>query len=263
MKKVLTIAGSDSSGGAGIQADLKTIAAHNLYGMSVLTALTAQNTLGVDDVLLVPADFIRAQIKSVFEDIVPDALKIGMLGTTDIIETVVDELKCYHAHNIVVDPVMVATSGSRLLAEGDIKAFQSLFSIATVITPNVDEAAVLAESDPIRSKADLAAQAEKISRDYGCAVLVTGGDLAGAGSASDYLFADGEGTWFESPLQDNPNTHGTGCTLSSAIASYLALDYSLVEAIRAAKDYINGAIAAQLNLGKGRGPLHHNWKKER
>ena len=257
MKTVLTIAGSDCSGGAGIQADLKTIAAHGLYGMSVITALTAQNTLGVSDVMPVPAAFLKEQLDSVISDIRPDAVKIGMVSEKGLICVIAEKLEQYKAKNIVVDPVMVATSGARLISEDATDTLkQKLFPLATVLTPNIPEAEVLTGMK-IKSAEDMIRAAEQISKEYDCAVLCKGGHQIH--TANDLLFADGTYHWFEGKRIDNPNTHGTGCTLSSAIASNLAKGYDLDTSVERAKAYISGALAAMLDLGSGSGPMDHGF----
>lgn len=255
MNTVLTIAGSDCSGGAGIQADLKTMTAHKVYGMSVITALTAQNTLGVSGIMEVTPDFVADQMDSVFKDIRPDAVKIGMVSNIEIIEVISDKLEEYKAENVVVDPVMVATSGSNLMQSSAVKALiDRLFPCATVITPNLFEAETLSGIH-IRNKADMVVAAEKISEYTNAAVLIKGGHLTG--SADDLLYDKKATTWFCNPLIDNPNTHGTGCTLSSAIACQLAKGETLERSVKNAKEYITKAISAGLKLGHGRGPLQH------
>ena len=257
MKAVLTIAGSDSSGGAGIQADLKTIVAHQLFGESVITALTAQNTTGVADVLDVDSAFVGAQIDAVFEDIRPDAVKIGMVSSGALIRVIAAKLREYRAVHIVVDPVMVATSGDRLISEAAVDTLKTcLLPLAAVVTPNIPEAEILAGMD-IRNPESIEAAAKQISDAYGCAVLLKGGH--NISDANDYLYADGLGTWFYGTHIDNPNTHGTGCTLSSAIAANLAKGFDLPTSIRRSKDYLSGALGAMLDLGKGRGPVQHNF----
>ena len=258
MKKVLTIAGSDCSGGAGIQADIKTITAHNMYAMSAITALTAQNTLGVSGISNVTSEFVAAQLDSIFTDIRPDAIKIGMVSDKNIIKVIVEKLKQYDATNIVVDPVMVSTSGSSLLSD-DAKdtLISELLPLGTVITPNTLEAEVLC-GFAITTRDEMIKAAQKIATDMNCNVLIKGGHLSE--SAADLLLVDNKVHWFETKRIDNPNTHGTGCTLSSAIACNLAAGHDLQTAIKLAKDYITGAISAQLNLGQGRGPLNHMYK---
>ena len=257
MIKVLTIAGSDSSGGAGIQADLKTMAAHGVYGMSAVTALTAQNTTGVYGVLEATPEFVAQQIDCVFEDICPDAVKVGMVSSAAIIEAIADRLVFHQARNVVIDPVMVATSGSRLLSADAIDALVTrLLPLADVITPNIPEAEVL-WGRPIGSPAEMEAAAAAIAQKTGCAVLVKGGhDL---NTANDLLYAGGHPCWIEGKRIDNPNTHGTGCTLSSAIACNLGMGFDLETSVRNAKAYISGALAAMLDLGQGSGPMDHMW----
>ena len=255
MRTALSIAGSDSSGGAGIQADIKTMSAHGVFAMTAITALTAQNTTGVTDILDSTPAFLSAQLDAVFTDIFPDAVKIGMVSSAELISVIAQKLRQYGARHIVVDPVMVATSGSRLLREDAVEALKTeLLPLAEVATPNIPEAEILADM-PIRTPADMEAAARKISEQYGCAVLCKGGhDL---NDANDLLWRDGAGHWFNGRRIDNPNTHGTGCTLSSAIASNLAKGMALEDAVRRAKEYISGALAAMLDLGHGRGPMNH------
>lgn len=256
MKTVLTIAGSDSIGGAGIQADLKTMCAHKVYGMTVIAALTAQNTMGVQGIHTPPPDFVTAQIDSVFTDIIPDAVKIGMLANAGIIQAVADGLSKYHAKNIVLDPVMISTSNHRLLEESAEKALiQVLLPMADVITPNLPEAAALAGSPQITTREQMLDAAKTISSLTKAAILVKGGHLIDC--ADDLLFANGTAHWFSTQHIDTDNTHGTGCTLSSAIASNLALGHPLVEAVRISKDYITGALRNDPHLGHGNGPLNH------
>lgn len=322
MKTVLTIAGSDSSGGAGIQADIKTMTMNGVYAMSAVTALTAQNTMGVTGISEVTPEFLRLQLDAVFDDIFPDAVKTGMVASTELIETIVDVLKKRGARNIVVDPVMVATSGAKLLRDDAIETLTSkLVPLATLITPNIPEAEILAgkalseahERDtgakevpeapvrgtetkdaseaPVRgaetkdtseasvrgagtkeasydpgksleiiritNPSEMEKAAEIIAKKYGCAVLLKGGHSIS--DANDLLYKDGRITWFEGKRIDNQNTHGTGCTLSSAIASNLAKGYDVVESVKRAKEYISGALAAMLDLGKGSGPMMHNF----
>lgn len=255
MKKALSIAGSDCSGGAGIQADIKTMSAHGIYAMSAITALTAQNTTGVTDILEATPDFLSAQLDAVFSDIFPDAVKIGMVSSAALIDVIAQKLRQYQARHIVVDPVMVSTSGSKLLQDEALEALKTkLLPLAEVVTPNIPEAEILADRK-IESPADMEAAAKTISEQYHCAVLCKGGhDL---NDANDLLWKDGAGHWFKGNRIDNPNTHGTGCTLSSAIASNLAKGMELEEAVRRAKEYISGALAAMLDLGKGHGPMNH------
>ena len=258
MKTALTIAGSDSSGGAGIQADIKTMQANGVYAMSAITALTAQNTTGVTGIMEVSPEFLEQQLDAVITDIRPDAVKIGMVSSEELIKMISKKLKEYHLENIVVDPVMVATSGSRLISETAIDTLKTqLLPMATVITPNIPEAEVLAEME-IRSEDDMVEAAKKIHEMYHCAVLCKGGHSLN--DANDLLYQDGETTWFHGKRINNPNTHGTGCTLSSAIASNLAKGYSLEESIHRAKEYISGALEAMLDLGKGSGPMDHGFE---
>lgn len=257
MKTTLTIAGSDSSGGAGIQADIKTMTMNGVYAESVITALTAQNTTGVRAVMEVPKDFLKQQLDAVFTDIYPDAIKVGMVSSSVLIACIVDCLKNYHAKNIVVDPVMVATSGARLIDEEAIETLkQKLLPIATIITPNIPEAEILANRK-IVSPQDMIDAAKYIGDTYGCAVLCKGGHQIH--DANDLLYSDGKIQWFYGKRIQNSNTHGTGCTLSSAIASNLAKGYNLVESIQKAKDYVSDALNAMLDLGKGSGPMKHNF----
>ncbi|MBQ7901968.1 MAG: bifunctional hydroxymethylpyrimidine kinase/phosphomethylpyrimidine kinase [Clostridia bacterium] len=255
MKKALTIAGSDCSGGAGIQADIKTMSLNGVYAMSAITALTAQNTTGVFAISEVTPQFLRQQLDAVFDDIVPDAVKIGMVSSAGLIDTIAEALAYYGAKNIVVDPVMVSTSGSKLMKTDAVSALvNKLFPLAAVVTPNIPEAQILADMT-ITSKNDMQAAAKKIGDAYGCAVLVKGGHSIA--DASDLLYSDDKYTWFEGKRIDNSNTHGTGCTLSSAIAANLAKGFSIEKAIGRAKEYISGALGYMLDLGKGSGPLNH------
>lgn len=257
MKSVLAIAGTDPSGGAGIQADTKTITVHKVFATNVITSLVAQNTTGVFDILDIPIEFIKAQLKAVFDDIYPDAVKIGMVSSVDIINTLAETLKEYKAAHIVLDPVMVSTSGSKLLKDDAITALkEKLFPLAEIITPNIREAQVLC-GYKIKSKEKMVQAAEDISRFFSGWVLLKGGHSEE--NADDLLYRQGEIVWLEGAKINNPNTHGTGCTLSSAIASNLALGDSVPQAVKKAKEYVTGAIAQQLNLGKGRGPLHHSY----
>ena len=258
MNTALTIAGSDSSGGAGIQADLKTMLANHVYGMSAITALTAQNTTGVIDIMEVTPEFLAEQLDSIFTDIRPDAVKTGMVSSSQLIEIIADKLREYEAINIVVDPVMVATSGAKLICDDAMETLKKkLLTLATVITPNIPEGEVLAGMK-ITSKEDMVTAAEKISNTYGCSVLLKGGHSLN--DANDLLVEPGkEPVWFKGRRIANSNTHGTGCTLSSAIASNLAKGKSLEEAVKCAKNYISGALAAGLDLGKGSGPMDHGF----
>lgn len=260
MFTALTIAGSDSSGGAGIQADIKTMTAHGVYAMSAITALTAQNTTGVQDILEVTPAFLGEQLDCVFTDIPPDAVKIGMVSSAALIRVIGEKLRQYEAKNIVVDPVMVSTSGSRLICEEAVDTLQQeLFPLAAVLTPNIPEAEVLTGLS-IHTPEDMEQAAGQIGRQFGCAVLCKGGHQVN--SANDYLWQESGGRWFMGERIDNPNTHGTGCTLSSAIASNLAKGKPLEEAVSEAKRYLSGALAAMLDLGKGSGPLNHAFALE-
>ena len=258
MNTALTIAGSDSSGGAGIQADLKTMLANHVYGMSAITALTAQNTTGVTEIMEVTPEFLAEQLDSIFTDIKPDAVKTGMVSSSQLIDIIADKLREYKAVNIVVDPVMVATSGTKLICDDAMETLKKkLLTLATVITPNIPEGEVLAGMK-ITSKEDMVTAAEKISNTYGCSVLLKGGHSLN--DANDLLVEQGkEPVWFMGRRIANTNTHGTGCTLSSAIASNLAKGKSLEEAVKGAKNYISGALAAGLDLGKGSGPMDHGF----
>ncbi len=271
---VLSIAGSDSSGGAGIQADLKTMLANGVFGMTAIAALTAQNTTGVTMVTNTPPDMLAAQIDAVFSDIPPVAVKIGMVSSAELINVIADRLTFHHAANVVLDPVMVATSGAKLIEDDAIAALTSkLFPLATVITPNMPETQVLCDlavrqgaaplayedGEGISTPSDMVKAGHLLADHFGCAVLVKGGH--GTQDASDVLVEpSGEATWFRSRRIDNPNTHGTGCTLSSAIASHLALGEDLPTAVDSAKHYLTGALKAQLDLGHGSGPMDHAWK---
>ena len=257
MKAVLTIAGSDCSGGAGIQADLKTMLANGVYGMSAVTALTAQNTTGVAAIMNVTPEFLAQQLDSIFTDIFPAAVKIGMVSDKELIVTIAEKLRQYQPKNIVIDPVMVATSGARLIDEDAVDVLKGeLFPLADVLTPNIPEAEVLL-GESIKTADDMEMAAAEISRQYGCAVLCKGGHSIH--DANDLLLSDGKAIWFEGKRIYNPNTHGTGCTLSSAIASNLAKGNSMAESVRLAKEYISGALSAMLDLGKGRGPMDHGY----
>ena len=261
LKTVLTIAGSDSSGGAGIQADLKTMLANGVYGMSAITALTAQNTLGVTAVMDSTPEFLAAQLDAVFTDIFPDAVKVGMVSSSALIEVIGDKLRHYKAKNIVVDPVMVATTGAKLINDDAIeKLTTNLFPIATIITPNMFELAVLdgKTADDITTKADMEESAGNLYEKYKCPILAKGGHFS---SASIDLLCNEDGfKWFFAERILTNNTHGTGCTLSSAIASNLAKGMKLVEAIHRAKNYLTGALSSYLNLGHGSGPLDHGYR---
>ena len=255
MKTALTIAGSDSSGGAGIQADIKTMTAHGVYAMSAITALTAQNTTGVTDILESTPEFLAEQLDCVFTDIFPDAVKTGMVSSTALIEVIAAKLRQYGARNIVVDPVMVATSGARLISEDAVGALcEHLLPLATVLTPNIPEAELLSGME-IPDAAGMERAARAISERYGCAVLCKGGHQIN--DADDLLWRNGAGRWFRGKRIATSNTHGTGCTLSSAIASELAKGLDLDGAVERAKAYISGALSAMLDLGHGSGPMDH------
>lgn len=257
MYKVLTIAGTDPTGGAGAQADLKTFMAHKVYGMSIITALVAQNTMGVRDIMNVTPQFLEEQFDCVFEDITPDAIKIGMVSEPELIHMIVKKLKQYEGKRIVVDPVMVSTSGSRLLADRALTALrEELLPLASVITPNIPEAEVLVDMK-IQSKEDMVEAAEKISGFFDGYILIKGGHFEDR--ADDLLYHKGDVLWLNCEHIDNPNTHGTGCTLSSAIASNLAMGYDMQSSVKNAKAYIRGALEDGLDLGKGSGPLNHCW----
>lgn len=258
IKKVLTIAGSDCSGGAGIQADIKTITAHKMYAMSAITALTAQNTTGVYGVLEATPEFVGQQIDCIFSDIRPDAVKIGMVSSSRIIEVIANKLLEYKAEKIVVDPVMVSTSGSRLLSDEAMETLVTkLLPLGAVITPNIPEAEALCGFE-IRSPSDMIKAAEKISDMVSGGILIKGGHLQS--TADDLLYMEGKSYWYKAERVDNTNTHGTGCTLSSAIACNLAGGCTLEQSISNAKEYITGALKAGLNIGKGSGPLEHTYK---
>ncbi len=255
MKTALTIAGSDCSGGAGIQADLKTMTMNGVYAMSAVTALTAQNTTGVRAIQESTPDFLKQQIDAIFEDIWPDAVKIGMVASSELIHVIADRLKYYNAKNVVIDPVMVATSGSSLMKTDAVQTLiEELLPLSTLVTPNIPEAQVLSGLS-IKTKEDMEIAAKQIGDNYHCAVLLKGGHSIN--DANDLLYANRELCWFEGKRINNPNTHGTGCTLSSAIAANLAKGFSLVESVQRAKNYISGALAAMLNLGQGSGPINH------
>ena len=257
MKTALSIAGSDPSGGAGIQADLKTMTMHGVYAMSAVTALTAQNTTGVRGVLECSPEFLALQLDCVFSDIVPDAVKTGMVASAPLIRVIADRLTHYQVQNLVVDPVMVSTSGSRLLEEEALEALrEQLLPLATLITPNIPEAEVLSGLS-IRDGRGMEEAARVIGDACGCAVLCKGGHQIN--DADDLLWRSGTGKWFHGKRIANPNTHGTGCTLSSAIAANLALGLPLEEAVARAKDYLSGALRAMLDLGAGSGPLNHAY----
>lgn len=255
MKTALTIAGSDSSGGAGIQADLKTMTLNGVFAMSAITSLTAQNTTGVADILDATPEFLAEEIDAVFTDIRPDAVKIGMVSSKELIHVIAEKLKAYQAGHIVLDPVMVATSGAKLLQDDAISALTGeLIPLAEVVTPNIPEGEILSGMK-ITTASDMEKAAANISEKYGCAVLLKGGHQTN--DANDLLFAHSKMHWFNGKRIDNPNTHGTGCTLSSAIAANLAKGFDLKTSVEKAKVYISGALAAMLDLGHGSGPMNH------
>ena len=256
MRTALTIAGTDPSGGAGIQADLKTMTAHRVYGMSAITAVVAQNTTGVTGIMEVTPEFLAEQLDDVFTDIFPDAVKIGMVSSSALIRVIAEKLKQYHAKNIVLDPVMVATAGSKLISDEAISTLKEvLIPLADVITPNIPEMEVLSGMT-IRSDRDMERAAAKFAGDTcHCAVLCKGGHQLN--DANDLLYAEGEIFWFYGKRIATSNTHGTGCTLSSAIASNLAKGRGLAESVRRAKAYLSGALGDMLDLGKGSGPMNH------
>ena len=255
MNTALTIAGSDSSGGAGIQADIKTMTANGVYAMSAVTALTAQNTTGVTGIMEVTPEFLAEQLDCIFTDIYPDAVKTGMVSSSGLIEVIAGKLLQYQAKNLVVDPVMVATSGSRLISEDAIGTLKKeLLPLAAIITPNIPETEVLSGMC-VKTKEDMVTASKRIYETYGCAVLCKGGHQLN--DANDLLYNETGEHWFMGKRIANPNTHGTGCTLSSAIASNLAKGCDLETAVRYAKNYISGALNAMLDLGKGSGPMNH------
>lgn len=257
IKTTLTIAGSDSSGGAGIQADIKTMTMNGVYAMSAITALTAQNTTGVKAIQETTPEFLKKQLDAIFEDISPDAIKIGMVSSKELISVIADRLRYYGAKNIVVDPVMVATAGSSLIKTDAIKTLTSeLLPLSTVVTPNIPEAEILSDLS-ISCKEDMEIAAKHIGDTYHCAVLLKGGHSIN--DANDLLYSCGSMRWFEGKRINNSNTHGTGCTLSSAIASCLAKGYTLADSVQRSKDYISGALSAMLDLGKGSRPMMHNF----
>ena len=261
LRTALTIAGSDSGGGAGIQADIKTMTMNGVYAMSAVTALTAQNTTGVKSIREVDEEFLRDQLDCVFTDIYPDAVKTGMIPSAPLIKVTAQALKDYGAGNIVVDPVMVATSGATLMKDSALIAMkEQLIPLATVITPNIPEAEALSGCR-ICNENDVEAVAKSLYEEMGSAVLLKGGH--GVNDASDYLYTETGGRWFRAGRIDNPNTHGTGCTLSSAIAAYLARGEKLEIAVKLAKDYLTGALLDGLDIGKGSGPLNHLYKLEK
>ena len=255
MKTVLTIAGSDSSGGAGIQADIKTMTMNGVFATSAIASLTAQNTLGVTDIFDVSPEFLKKELDAIFTDIYPNAVKVGMLSSDKLAEVTADALEQYNAVNIVVDPVMVSSSGSKLLSDSGIDMLKKrLLPIADIVTPNIPEAEILSGIS-IRRKKDMISAAKIISNKYGCAVLCKGGHRIN--DANDLLYVEGKYKWFRGKRIDNPNTHGTGCTLSSAIAANLAKGFDLNTSVKRAKEYISGALSAMLDLGQGSGPMNH------
>lgn len=258
MKSVLTIAGSDSIGGAGIQADIKSITCNGCYAMTAITAMTAQNTLGVKSIQESSPEFLEDQIDAIFADIVPDAVKIGMVSNRKLIEIISRKLKEYGAKNIVLDPVMVATSGAKLISEDAIETLkENLIPLATLITPNIPESEILSGMK-IETEEQMVYAAKQISEKFKTAVLVKGGHSIN--DANDVLYTDGKFLWFPQERIENSNTHGTGCTLSSAIASHLAKGEPIECAINSAKKYLTECLKAGLDLGKGSGPLMHNYK---
>ncbi len=257
MRTALSIAGSDSCGGAGIQADIKTMTMNGVYAMSAITALTAQNTTGVRAIQESTPEFLAQQIDAVFEDIFPDAVKIGMVSSSKLICVIADRLRYHRAKNVVVDPVMVATSGSSLMKTDAVQTLiDELLPIAALVTPNIPEAEILSGLT-IKNKEDMLTAAKMIGDTYGCAMLLKGGHSVN--DANDLLYTNGDYHWFEGKRIDNPNTHGTGCTLSSAIAANLAKGFTLSESVQRAKDYISCALSAMLDLGQGSGPMMHNF----
>ena len=256
-RPVLTIAGSDSSGGAGIQADIKTMLVNGVYAMSAVTALTAQNTTGVEAIMEVSPDFLEKQLDAVFTDIFPCAVKIGMVSSAELIEVIAERLSRYKAENIVVDPVMVSSTGTTFMDDEAIRVIkEKLFPLAALITPNIPEAQLLT-GIRIKSMEDMEAAAQEIGEKYQCAVLLKGGHCKEG--ANDLLWETGKATWFCGTRVDNPNTHGTGCTLSSAIASNLAKGLTLEQSVKKAKEYLSAVIGAMLDLGKGSGPMDHGY----
>ena len=257
MRTALTIAGSDSSGGAGIQADIKTMISNGVFATSAVTALTAQNTTGVTAIMEVTPEFLGEQLDEIFTDIYPDAVKVGMVSSGGLIRMIAAKLKQYEAKNIVVDPVMVATSGSKLIADEAVDALKEyLIPLAAVVTPNIPEAEVLSGIS-VKTEEDMIRAAKLISETYHCAVLCKGGHQLN--DANDLLYREGAYQWFYGKLIENPNTHGTGCTLSSAIASNLAKGFDMDTSVQRAKNYISQALAAMLDLGKGSGPMNHGF----
>lgn len=257
MKTALTIAGTDPSGGAGIQADIKTMTANGVFATCAVTALVAQNTTGAKSIVECTPDFLAEELDCVFTDIFPDAVKTGMVSSIPLIRVIAAKLKEYGAKNLVVDPVMVATSGAKLLRSDAMEALARLLPMAEVLTPNIPEAEILSGLS-ITDATGMETAAKSISERYGCAVLCKGGHQIN--DSDDLLWRHGVGKWFRGKRINNPNTHGTGCTLSSAIASNLAKGYGLDEAVERAKAYISGALAAMLDLGHGSGPMNHAFE---
>lgn len=255
MKKVLSIAGSDCSGGAGIQADIKTIIMHEMYAMTVITAMTAQNTTGVFSVVNSSPELVAQQLDAVFTDIFPNSVKIGMVSNKEIVCTIADKLKQYNAKNIVLDPVMVSTSGCKLISNDAIQSIKDyLFPISSMITPNIYEAEIFSGIS-IKDEKDMLKSVEKIKETFSGAILIKGGHLKN--SSSDLLYENNKFTWFKSERVNNPNTHGTGCTLSSALACNLANECFFEESVNNAKNYLTKCLKSMLNLGKGPGPINH------
>lgn len=258
-KTALTIAGSDSIGGAGIQADIKTLEANDVYAMSVITAITAQNTLGVQSVWEIPVKVLEQQLKSVLEDIIPNAVKIGMMYTKENIQKTTELLKTYAVKNIVLDPILMSTSGKELLKEDAKDELQkTLFSIADVLTPNIPEAEILIKKS-IANRQEMEQAAREIGETYHCAVVLKGGHASE--NANDCLYNQKKVTWFLGERINHPNTHGTGCTFSSAITAGLAKELDIETSVKLAKEYMKGALQNDIALGNGNGPLNHMWKK--
>ena len=257
--RALTIAGSDSSGGAGIQADLKTFTSLKVYGQSVITSLTAQNTLGVSSIYDMPAGFVESQIDAVMEDIGCDAVKIGMLSNIDIVKSVSNKLDQYNITSSVLDPVMVSKSGSKLLSDDAVSELvDTLIPKCLVVTPNIPEAETITGSD-IKDLTGMKNAAEKI-KNLGCGyVFLTGGHLEESDFSTDILFDGNNFKQYQTERVKTRNTHGTGCTVSSAICAYLARNYGIEDAIEHSKNYIFQAISNNINMGKGDGPLNHMW----
>ncbi len=257
MKVVLTIAGSDSSGGAGIQADIKTITCNGCYAMSAITSLTAQCTTGVSSIMDVNPDFLYDELKTTVTDIMPDACKIGMVSSRNLIDVIASSITEFNLKNIVLDPVMVSTSGSRLITTDAVEVLEKkLMPLSSLVTPNIPESEILSGMK-IKSPLDMEKSASVIFEKYGCAVLVKGGHSLN--DANDFLFDGKKAFWFNGHRIKNPNTHGTGCTLSSAIACGLAKGHNMEDSVKNAKKYLSDALEAGLDLGKGSGPVMHNF----